>query len=94
MALWWSETGETNAIRDCKHCWQGICASSESNGGSKCICTAVKVRESWYPIPDVCIYPLPEFEGRYPDRPPLLWIEVLPHDDRMVQVWTKGRELV
>ena len=29
----------------------------------------VKVREKWYPIPDVCIYLLPDFEGRYPSRP-------------------------
>ena len=49
----------------------------------------VKVRDTWYPIPDLCIYSLPEFEGRYPSRPPLLWIEILSHDDRMVDVWTK-----
>ncbi len=54
----------------------------------------VKVREKWYPIPDVCVYALPDFEGRYPERPPLLWIEILSHDDRMVDVWAKAAELV
>jgi Uma2 family endonuclease len=54
----------------------------------------VKVREKWYPIPDVCVYSLPDFEGRYPSRPPLLWIEILSHDDRMVDVWAKASELV
>lgn len=54
----------------------------------------VKVREKWYPIPDVCVYGLPDFEGRYPEKPPLLWIEVLSHGDRMVDVWAKAAELV
>ncbi len=54
----------------------------------------VKVREKWYPIPDVCVYALPDFEGRYPERPPLLWVEILSHDDRMVDVWAKAAELV
>ena len=54
----------------------------------------VKVREKWYPLPDVCIYSLPDFEGRYPERPPLLWIEILSHDDRMVDVWAKANELI
>jgi len=54
----------------------------------------VKVREKWYPIPDVCVYPLPDFEGRYPERPPLLWVEILSHDDRMVDVWARAAELV
>lgn len=54
----------------------------------------VKVRERWYPIPDVCIYSLPYFDERYPDKPPLLWIEILSHDDRMVDVWAKAKELV
>jgi Uma2 family endonuclease len=54
----------------------------------------VKVREKWYPIPDVCVYTLPDFEERYPSRPPLLWIEILSHDDRMVNVWAKANELV
>jgi len=54
----------------------------------------VKIREKWYPIPDVCIYTLPDFEGRYPSQPPLLWIEILSHDDRMIDVWAKANELV
>jgi Uma2 family endonuclease len=56
----------------------------------------VKVREKWYPIPDVCMYALPAFEGgrRYPDKPPLLWIEILSRDDRMLDVWAKAAELV
>lgn len=54
----------------------------------------VKAREKWYPIPDVCVYSLPDFEGRYPSEPPLLWIEILSHDDRMVDVWAKATELV
>ena len=54
----------------------------------------VRVREKWYPIPDVCIYSLPDFEERYPSHPPLLWIEILSYDDRMVDVWNKANELV
>ncbi|HEV2687969.1 MAG TPA: Uma2 family endonuclease [Bryobacteraceae bacterium] len=54
----------------------------------------VRVREKWYPIPDVCIYPEPGFEGRYPSQPPLLWIEILSPDDRMMDVWAKATELV
>ncbi|HEX3877201.1 MAG TPA: Uma2 family endonuclease [Bryobacteraceae bacterium] len=54
----------------------------------------IKVREKWFPIPDVCVYELPGFEGRYPDRPPLLWIEILSYDDRMVDVWAKAAELI
>src|ERR1051326_3886305 len=54
----------------------------------------VKVRASWYSTPDFCIYPLPDFEGRYPEQPPLVWIEILAHDDRMVDVWAKANELV
>lgn len=54
----------------------------------------VKVRDKWYPIPDVCIYARPEFEGRYPSEPPLLWVEILSHDDRMVDVWAKAAEMV
>lgn len=54
----------------------------------------VKVREDWYPIPDVCVYDGPDFEERYPSRPPLLWIEILSQDDRMIDVWNKANELV
>ena len=54
----------------------------------------VRVRENWYPIPDGCVYKLPDFEGRYPSEPPLLWIEILSHDDRMMDVWAKANELV
>jgi Uma2 family endonuclease len=58
------------------------------------IALTVKVRESWYALPDVCLYPKPRFEGRYPSVPPLLWVEVLSSEDRMVAVWNKVRELV
>jgi Uma2 family endonuclease len=54
----------------------------------------VRVRDNWYPIPDVCVYELPDFEGRYPDRPPLLWIEILSPDDRMMDVWAQANALV
>jgi len=54
----------------------------------------IRVREKWFPIPDLCIYPLPEFEGRYPTTPPLLWIEILSPDDRVPKVWSKAIELV
>ena len=54
----------------------------------------VKVRHRWYPIPDVCIYMRPEFEGRYPSVPPLLWVEILSPDDRMSDVWRKADELI
>jgi Uma2 family endonuclease len=53
----------------------------------------IKVRDKWYPIPDVCIYDS-DFEGRVPAHPPLLWIEVLSPDDRMSQVWKRAEELI
>jgi Uma2 family endonuclease len=54
----------------------------------------VRVREKWYPLPDVCVYH-PDFDGeRYPSTPPLLWIEILSQDDRMVDVWNKANELI
>jgi Uma2 family endonuclease len=54
----------------------------------------VNVRENWFPIPDLCLYPEPGFEGPYPTTPPLLWIEILSPDDRMIDVWHKADELV
>ena len=54
----------------------------------------IKVREDWYPIPDVCVYPLPDFEDECPPVPPLLWIEILSPDDRVVDVWAKANELI
>lgn len=54
----------------------------------------IKVRENWYPIPDVCVYTLPDFEEECPSVPPLLWIEILSPDDRMVDVWEKANELL
>jgi len=54
----------------------------------------IRAREGWYPIPDVCVYSLPAPEERYPSRPPLLWIEILSQDDRMIDVWDKATELV
>jgi Uma2 family endonuclease len=53
-----------------------------------------KVRDQWYPIPDVCVYSQPGFEGAYPSVPPLLWIEILSPDDRMSDVWSKAQELI
>jgi len=54
----------------------------------------VKVRDKWYPIPDICVYLAPDFQERYPSRPPLLWVEILSHDDRIVDVWAKANELI
>ena len=54
----------------------------------------IRARENWYPIPDVCVYLLPAPQERVPSTMPLLWIEVLSPDDRMVQVWEKARDVV
>jgi Uma2 family endonuclease len=54
----------------------------------------IRVREDWYPIPDVCLYPLPAPRERVPSSPPLLWIEILSPDDRMTDVWRKADELI
>jgi len=58
------------------------------------IALTIKVRENLFRIPDVCVYTLPDFEDRYPSAPPLLWIEILSPDDRMVDVWEKANELI
>jgi Uma2 family endonuclease len=54
----------------------------------------IKVRDGWYPIPDVSVYGEPDFDERYPSRPPLLWIEILSQDDRMIDVWKKANDLI
>jgi Uma2 family endonuclease len=54
----------------------------------------IRVRQDWYPIPDVCIYTLPAPEEDVPSLPPLLWIEILSPDDRMPDVWRKANELL
>jgi len=54
----------------------------------------IRVRENWYPIPDICVYLRPAPEEEIPSRPPLLWIEILSPDDRMVDVWKKAADLV
>lgn len=54
----------------------------------------IRVREGWYPITDVCVYTLPRPEEEVPTRLPLLWIEILSDDDRMVKVWEKAKELI
>jgi len=54
----------------------------------------IRVRENWYPIPDVCVYTLPRPAGGFSTKMPLLWIEILSHDDRMVEVWQKAKDLV
>lgn len=54
----------------------------------------IKVRADWYPLPDICVYSQPDPQERYPERPPLLWIEILSEDDKMVDVWAKAAELI
>ena len=54
----------------------------------------IRARENWYPIPDVCAYSLPAPRERFPSTMPLLWIEILSADDRMVEVWEKARDVV
>ena len=54
----------------------------------------IRVRESWFPLPDVCVYARPRPEERYPSTPPLLWVEILSPTDAMVEVWKKADELV
>ncbi len=54
----------------------------------------VKIREGWYAVPDLCFYPRPEPEGRYPERLPLLWIEILSPEDRMTDVLARAGDLV
>jgi Uma2 family endonuclease len=54
----------------------------------------IRARENWYPIPDVCVYSLPAPKERFPSTMPLLWIEILSADDKMVEVWEKARGVV
>jgi len=54
----------------------------------------IRARADWYPIPDVCIYPLPAPKERFPSTMPLLWVEILSEDDRMIEVWQKAADLV
>jgi Uma2 family endonuclease len=54
----------------------------------------IRVRGNWYPIPDVCVYPMPVSDDPVPSTPPLLWVEILSEDDRMIDVWQKAKDLV
>jgi Uma2 family endonuclease len=54
----------------------------------------VQIRPNWYPIPDVCVYMLPDFEGPYPSQPPVLWIEILSPTDTVQGVWQKTQDLL
>src|SRR5581483_8511199 len=60
------------------------------------VCTElrIKVRERWYPIPDVCVYQQPAPQERFPSRPPLLWIEILSERDQMMEMWSKARDVI
>src|ERR1019366_73581 len=54
----------------------------------------VQISPRGYPLPDACIFSLPDREGRYPSQPPLLWIEILSQDDVMKDVWKKTSDLL
>lgn len=54
----------------------------------------IRVRQDWYPIPDVCVYEEPVPEEEVASRRPLLWIEILSGDDRLTDVWRRADELV
>ncbi len=54
----------------------------------------IRVRPNWYPLPDVCVYTLPAPQERFPSTMPLLWVEILSQDDKMVEVWNKAHELI
>jgi Uma2 family endonuclease len=54
----------------------------------------IRVREDWYPLPDVCFYELPAPQEKVPSRMPLLWIEILSDEDRMIDVWDRARQVV
>jgi Uma2 family endonuclease len=54
----------------------------------------IQARPFWYPIPDVCVYRLPAPQERFPSTMPLLWIEILSADDKIIDVWEKARSVV
>jgi len=54
----------------------------------------IRTREKRYRIPDVCAYVLPAPEERFPSQMPILWIEILSQDDKIVDVWSKAGELI
>ncbi|HEY1242475.1 MAG TPA: Uma2 family endonuclease [Bryobacteraceae bacterium] len=54
----------------------------------------IRARAGWYPIPDLCVYSLPEPEGEVPTVMPLLWVEILSDDDRIMDVWNKAKDLI
>jgi len=54
----------------------------------------IRVREKRYRLSDVCVYTLPAPEERFPSQMPLLWIEILSPDDKIVDVWKKASEVI
>ena len=53
----------------------------------------IRIGPGVYRIPDVCIYE-GELTERVPSRPPLLWVEILSPEDRLLAVNRKVRELL
>ena len=54
----------------------------------------IELRGGRFAIPDVCVYPAPRPSKQVPDRPPLLWIEILSETDSMKDVWEKAKEVI
>ncbi len=54
----------------------------------------IRAREGWYPIPDLCVFSNPVPEEDVPGSMPLLWIEILSPDDKMMDVWKKAGDLI
>jgi Uma2 family endonuclease len=68
-----------------------ICEHARAWGVVGYIALTVKVREGWYAISDVCFCGKPGYEAGVM---PLLWVEILSAEDRMMDVWRKANELV
>jgi len=54
-----------------------------------CISLRLKIRPALYLIPDVCVFYPAEPQGRYPDTPPFIAIEILSPDDKLTDVREK-----
>ena len=54
----------------------------------------IRIREKRYRIPDVWVYPLPVSEERFPSRMPILWVEIMSQEDKILDIWSKASELI
>ncbi|HLK63083.1 MAG TPA: Uma2 family endonuclease [Bryobacteraceae bacterium] len=53
-----------------------------------------RIRSGKYMLPDLCVFPSPSPEEEVFTSPPLIWIEILSPDDRLIRVNARIRQIL